>query len=494
MTYRVLTGLFAHETNTFSQCPTTLANYEDFVLAFGDEIPAAIKGSMLELVGVENAAAEYGWELTHTVAAWATPSGPVERTVWERCAGCILDAAENDGPFDGVILTLHGAMTTEDYADAEGELLAQLRQRIGPDTPVAITLDLHANVTARMAAHANIIAAFRTYPHTDQVATAERAGAILQRAMSGDVKPVCYLARRPMLVGLDHGRTTTDNPMTELLARAADLESADSDVLTVSLQAGFSPADFAEVGPSVAITGDGDDPRFQDIAESYMDFAWENRHFDSNEYLSVDAAMGRLANQQSAGLPVIIADASDNPGAGSYGDSTFLLNGMIDAGLENAAFGMICDPGAATQLVAAGVGATVEVHLGGKIDPAYGPPLELTGEVIAITDGTYVAQGPRWRGVTQRLGPTAIYRVGGIDIVVTSNRVQCTELETFTHAGLEPRDKSVIAVKSMHHFRASFEPIASDVIIVDSGALATKEYARLPYKNLPHPIFPLDLD
>ena len=494
MTYRVLTGLFAHETNTFSQSTTTLSDYENFVLAFGDDIPETIKGSMLELVGVENAAEKYNWDLTHTVAAWATPSGPVERAVWDRCAGCFLDAAERLGPFDGVILTLHGAMTTVDHADAEGELLAQLRQRIGPDIPVAITLDLHANVTERMAAHANIITAFRTYPHTDQVATAERAGDILHRAMSGEVTPHCYLARRSMLVGLDHGRTTTDNPMTELLAQADELEASDPDVLTVSLHAGFSPADFAEVGPSVAITGNGVDPRYQKIAESYMDFAWENRHFDSNEYLSVETAIERLAAMPSASGPVIIADASDNPGAGAYGDSTFLLAGMIDAQLENAAFGMICDPEAATQLSTAGVGAVVDIHLGGKVDATYGPPLDVTGEVVTITDGTYVAQGPRWRGVTQRLGSTVVFRVGGIDIIIASNRIQCTELETFTHAGIEPKDKSVIAVKSMHHFRASFEPISRGVLIVDSGALATKDHASLPYKNLTRPIFPLDLD
>ena len=494
MTYRVLTALFAHETNTFSRQPTTLANYEDYVLAFGDAIPDAIAGSVLELVGVENAAKELGWDLTHTVAAWATPSGPVAREVWDKCAGAFLDAAKNQGPFDGVVLTLHGAMTTVDYADAEGELLTQLRAIIGPDVPVSITLDLHANVTRLMAEHADIICAYRTYPHIDQVTTAERASHILQRAMTGEVSPVVHLARRPMLIGLDHGRTTTDNPMTQLLARADGLEAQDDGVLTISLQAGFSPADFAEVGPSVAVTGNGRDARFQTTADDFMEYSWEQRHFDSNEYLSVDAAIAKATEFPGSNGPVIISDASDNPGAGAYGDSTFLLAGMINAGIKNAAFGTICDPETAAELISAGVGASISVHLGGKIDAAYGPPLELLGEVITITKGSYVAQGPRWRGVTQHLGPTAIFRVGGIDIVGASKRVQCTELETFTHAGIDPAKKDIVAVKSMHHFRAAFEPISRTVLIVDSGALATKEYSRLPYKNLPHPIFPLDLD
>ncbi len=494
MTFRVLTGLFAHETNTFSQLPTTLDNYRDFLLAFGDDIPETIAGSMLELVGVQNVATEADWDLVHTVAAWATPSGPVAREVWDLCTGRIFDAARKDGPFDGIVLALHGAMTTVDHDDAEGEFLAQLRDIVGADVPLAITLDLHANVTRRMAALADIICAFRTYPHIDQIETAERASRILQRAMTGEVHPTVHLARRRMLVGLDHGRTTTDNPMTRLMERAAKLEANDPGVLTVSLHAGFSPADFPEVGPSVAITGDGPEMRYRTFAEAYMETAWENRHFDSNEYLSAGDALARLGEATEAAGPVVVADASDNPGAGAYGDSTFLLGAMLEAGLENAAFGTVCDPEAAAALVAAGPGTTVTVKLGGKVDPIHGPPLELSGEVMAVTDGIYVAQGPRWRGVTQNLGPTAVFRVGGVDIVVASKRLQCTELETFTHAGIDPAEKAVVAVKSMHHFRAAFEPIAAAVLIVDAGALATKEYARLPYKNLRRPIFPLDLD
>ncbi len=494
MGFRVLTGLFAHETNTFSQLNTTLENYRDFVLAFGDDVPDAIAGSMLEPNGVIQVAEEADWDLVHTVAGWATPSGPVEREVWDVGAGAIFEAAQTQGPFDGIVLALHGAMTTVDHADAEGVLLQELRDIVGPDIPIAITLDLHANVTRLMARHANIICAFRTYPHTDQVATAARASRILDRTMKGEVAPRVHLARRNMLVGLDHGRTTVDNPMTQLMARAEALEEKDPGVLTVSLHAGFTPADFPEVGPSVAVTGDGPSARYRTIAEAYMHFAWEQRHFDSNEYLGAAEAMGRLSTLADGAGPVVIADASDNPGAGAYGDSTFLLKAMLDAGLEKAVFGMICDPETAVQLTKAGVGADVSVRMGGKVDPTFGPPLELSGQVAAVTDGIYVARGPRWRGVIQRLGPTAVLRVGGVDIVVASKRIQCTELETFTHAGIDPSQKAVVAVKSMHHFRAAFAPIARHILIVDSGALATKDYNRLPYKNLRRPIFPLDIN
>lgn len=497
MTLRVLTGLFGHESNAFSKLPTTPANFENYLLAFGDDVPAKIDGARIEPAGVEEAAADYGWELVRSVVAWATPSGPVTRDAWDACAGAILDAAMSKGPFDGVLINLHGAMATVDYDDAEGELLKQLRAIIGPDVPVAITLDLHANVTDLMTEHADIICAYRTYPHIDQIETAKRAAAVLERTMRREIKPVCVTARRDTIEGLDDGRTTTDNPMTMLLGRAADLEATDPDVLLISVHAGFTPANLYETGPTVSVTGNGDDPRFRAIADEYMDYAWETRHFDSNTYLSTDETVAELRRLLADGTgkgPIVVADFSDNPGSGAYGDSTLMLAGLLKADFENACFGTICDPDAAAELVTAGEGAEVTVNLGGKTDIAFGAPLELTGTVTKITDGTYVAQGPRWKGVTHHLGPTAVFKVGGMEIVVASNRIQLTEVEAFTHAGIDPRERDVVAVKSMQHFRAAFAPLAREILICDAGALSTKDISKLPFTRLRRPIFPLDLD
>ncbi len=497
MTFRVLTGLFGHESNAFSKLPTALVNFENYLLAYGDDVPAKIAGAKIEPTGVEEAAAEYGWDLVRTVVAWATPSGPVARDAWDACVGAILDAAKSKGPFDGVLLNMHGAMATVDYDDAEGQLLKELRAIIGPDVPVAITLDLHANVTDLMTEHADIICAYRTYPHIDQIETSKRAAAVLERTMKGEVKPVAVTVRRDTIEGLDDGRTTTDNPMTTLLARAADLELADPGVLLVSIQAGFTPANLYEAGPTVSVTGDGDDARFRAIADEYMDYAWETRHFDSNTYLSVDETVDEIARLLDGGAgkgPIVVADFSDNPGSGAYGDSTLMLAGLLKADLQNACFGTICDAESAAKLVSAGEGATVTVNLGGKTDPAFGAPLELTGTVTKVTDGTYVAQGPRWKGVTHHLGPTAVFKVGGMEIVVASNRLQLTEVEAFTHAGIDPRERDVVAVKSMQHFRAAFAPLAREILICDAGALSTKDISKLPFTRLRRPIFPLDLD
>lgn len=500
MARRVLTGLFAHETNAFSKSPTTLAHYENFLLAFDEAVPDAIRGSVLELVGVEHAAQRYDWELIHTVAAWATPSGPVADDVWDRCAIHILDRAASSMPLDGVLLALHGAMATTTLADAEGELLRQLRRLIGNDVPVAITLDLHANVTDAMVEHSDVITAYRTYPHVDQIQTAQRAADLLQQTMNKEVVPINVVARRAMLTGLDDGRTTLDNPMTDLLQRADEIERANDGILMISVHAGFSPGDLDQAGPSVVVTADGEAQRerAREIAEGFMDLAWDTRHFDSNEYLDAPAVIAQahrlLAKNTVAHAPIVIADFSDNPGAGAYGDSTLLLEALLDDPIPGAAVGSICDPASAAELVAAGTGETVSIELGGKIDTRFGAPLSLTGEVIAITDGSYVASGPRWRGVTQHLGPTAVFRVDHVDIIVASNRLQCTELELFSHAGIEPRARPLLMVKSMQHFRAAFEPIARTVLICDAGALATRDLSRFDYRRVRRPIFPLDLD
>lgn len=500
MAFCVLTAFISHETATFSKRLTTIQDFRNDTLIFGDEIEDKTAATNMEPVGFVKAAALFNWHLIHTVAAVATPSGPVTREAWDLCAQRVLDAAQaNTPPIDGVLLSLHGAMATEDDYDAEGLLLEQVRAILGPETPIAVTLDLHANVTDRMVDNCDILCAYRTYPHVDQVSTVLRAAEILDRTLRGLVTPKTIVARRSMVTGLDHGRTTTQNPMTELLAQADALEREDDHLLTISLCAGFRLTDLEQAGPSVTITSDGEAMSYASMADHFMDYAWQHRHFDSNTYLTVDGCIERLttlsSDPASSGQgPVVIADHSDNPGAGAYGDSTFLLKGLLDAKISNAAFASLYDPAAVEQLIAAGVGAKLSLFIGGKTDPKFGPPLFVTGRVTHIVSGRYQANGPYARGIWQNMGPTVVFKTAGIDVLIASNCMQITELETFTHAGIEPMQRAVLAVKSMQHFRAAFEPIARQILIVDSGALATEDILTLGYTNLRRPIYPLDLD
>ncbi len=493
MTYRVLMGEFAHETNTFSVQPADLGAFRRMFLHVGDEVPAKMRDTNTEIAGFLDVADRHGWEVVHTVACFATPCGKVTDAAWDELSGRIVRAAKDGTGYHGVLLALHGAMVSESHDDAEGQILEEVRAAVGPEVPIAVTLDLHANVSDRMAALANIMVSYRTYPHVDLRDRARQAGTLLERTMAGEICPRVVLARRALLALADNGRTDA-GPMPGLLAKAAKIEEQ-PDVLAISINAGFSHADVPHAGPTILVTGDGDNPRFREIAKALMDEVWEARDICTNTYLGVDEAAALAGSHDGGGRPLIIADYADNPGGGAYGDATNLLRAMLDAGLEDTAFGSIRDGPAAEALHAAGVGASVTLEVGGRTDPARGgPPLALSGEVAALTDGHYVHAGPMWKGTERTLGPSAVFRVGGIDILIATNLMQVLDLNMFIANGIDPRTKKTVALKSMQHFRAAFEPIASRVVVADSGALCSPDCTRLTYRRVRRPIYPLDTD
>src|SRR5580698_4930964 len=233
-----MTGRFMHETNTFSVQKTDMALWRRRDFHTENEIPGAFRDTHSALGATFEAADKYGWTLVHPVSANANPSGTVTDDAFETIAGMILGAAERQGPIDGVLLHLHGAMVTESHEDGEGELLERLRAVLGPDVPIVVTLDLHANVTQKMADQASALIAFRTYPHVDMYERAWQGAVLLERAMQGEVRPKTVIARRKMIYGLDRGRHQK-GPMAELIARGEALENS-GEALVASVCAGFS--------------------------------------------------------------------------------------------------------------------------------------------------------------------------------------------------------------------------------------------------------------
>src|SRR5205823_5362520 len=412
-----------HETNTFSVQKTDMALWRRRDFHRDNEIPVAFRGTRSALGATFEAADKFGWTLIHPVSANANPSGIVTDDAFEQIGGMMLQAAERQRPIDGVLLHLHGAMVVDSYEDGEGELLARLRRILGPDIPVVVTLDLHANVTQLMADNASALIAFRTYPHVDQYERAWQGAELLERAMQGEVRPRTVIARRPMLYGLDRGRHQ-QGPMAELIARGEALEAA-GEALAVSICAGFSRANIHDVGPSVTVTvdmarGDGR-PHGQAVAEQFMDHAWATRDYQSFKLLSVAEAVARARAGQPGDQPLVVADYTDNPGGGGYGDATAFLKGLVEAGVERVAFHAICDPEAVMAGMRTGVGVPTTLTLGGKTAPRMGGgPLTLTGEVTHLSNGKFIAYGPMGGGVERDYGPSMVFRTGGIDIILIS--------------------------------------------------------------------------
>ena len=315
------------------------------------------------------------------------------------------DLAEGvDGPIDGVLLALHGAMVAEHVQDADAEILSRMRGLVGPNVPIVVTFDLHANVADRV------------------------------------------------------------------------------------VHAGFPYADVYHAGPSVTVTGDGAGTRFQEIADTLMDEIWRTRDWTTVELLTADDAKTLAQKPDESGRPLVLADYSDNPGGGGYGDATNLLAAMIRNGLQNAAFAPIFDSAAVDACWAAGVDATVSLRIGGKFHPKSGAPLPVTGEVRFLGDGKYVCDGPMWKGLAMSMGRCAVLQVGGVEILLASQRFQITDLQNFLSVGIDPRKKSVVAVKSAQHFQAAYRPISRGVLFVNSGGLSNPDYNSFDYRKVRRPI------
>ena len=490
MAFQILSAEISHETNTFNIYPTNIQHFQNRYLLDGKTAIAVRGDSNTELAGVLDIARNYGWELTHTISAAAGPGGRVTDDAFEKLCAPLIDAAKQDS-WDGVLLMLHGAMVTASYDDGEGEILRRLREVIGPDVPIAVTLDPHANVSSAMCELAQVLVSFTTYPHVDIRATGARVAELLHRAVAGDANPITLRAHRSMLEEANGGRTDA-GPMIERHAIGRSRE-ARKGIYAVSINGAFPCADIADVGPTVLVTSEIGIKGAQSIADEIADDIWARRDEKLNHYLSVEEAAQMAKAWKPGGGPLVIADYADNPGSGAYGDSTALLLALLEQGVVDACFGPMIDSEIAQNLCTETIGTTVTVSVGGKTAPAFGGgPITLTGTIQWNGEGSFTGSGPILGGQQRSFGPTAVLRVKGVDILIVTIAHQLLDLRQFEAFGIDPQNKNIVALKSMQHFRAAFTPIAGRIIVCDSGALCTLNYAALDYKRVPRPMFPLD--
>lgn len=494
MPFTLLTGEFSHETHTFSRRKATYQSFVDRSLYLGDDAIRARGNANTGLAGFLDVARQRGSTVLHTVSASAEPSGVVTADAFDRIVGIMTEAARRHRDrIDGVLLALHGAMVTETSDDGEGETLARLRAILGDEIPIGITLDLHANVTERMCALADAIVSYKTYPHVDMRDVGRQAAGIIHRAMAREIKPRTLRVHVPMLEE-PNGLRTDVGPMIGWVARAREYETR-PEVFAVSINGGFAQADIPEVGPTVLVTG-------QDAPEEHRRFAraiareiWDQRRDVINRFFSTAEAVAAARDHTATADPLVIAEYADNPGGGGYGDSTELLQAMLDAGIGDACFGPMVDPEAARDLHRRKIGETVSIRIGGKTDPAFGgPPIAATGTLISLHDGWYTGDGPMVGGLRLCFGPTAVLKIGGISVLIVSVPTQMLDLQQFSAFGIDPRQHRVVALKSQQHFRAAFGPIAGRIIVCDGSGLTTTAVERFPYRKVPRPIFPLDPD
>jgi len=482
---RVALAGFQHETNTFGPSKATFAHFEHgggyLPISRGEEIFERAVGINLGVSGVLAQGAEFGWTMVPIMWCGAIPSAHVEKDAYERIASEIIDRIRAAGPLDGIYLDLHGAMVCDHLDDGEGELISRVRSVVGPSVPIAVSLDLHGNVTSRMVEQADVLVAFRTYPHVDMAETGRRTAVQLEKLMARG-RPFAKAFRRlPFLIPIPWQCTSLE-PARSIYQRVAELETGE--VSSTSFLMGFPAADFEECAPIVLAYGETQeaaDKAANEMMELVLanEMAFKGRAYDPDE--GVQLAM-KLA--EKATRPVVIADTQDNPGAGGDSDTTGMLRALLRNGAKRAAIGLMVDPEAARAAHEAGEGAEITIALGGKSRIPGDSPLEATFRVEKLSDGRLHATGPFYGGKRLNLGPSACLAIDEVRVVVTTHKAQMADQNMYRFVGIEPREQAILVNKSSVHFRADFEPIAETILVCTAPGPMLLDPAALPWKKL----------
>ena len=484
---RVAIAGLQHETNTFSSLPT---EYRHFVeadswpaLSLGAAIVRELAELNLPIGGFIAEAAAF--ELLPIAWSSAEPGGAVSDDTFEQLVGQLVGGVHDAGRLDGIYLDLHGAMVTESHADGEAELLRRLREVVGPDLPIAVSLDLHGNLSRAFFDRTSITTIYRTYPHIDMADTGRRACRLLQLAISRD-RPFAKAWRQLDYLIPSQSQATCREPGERLYGLLPSLEV--DGVVSVDVAFGFPPADVPDCGCSVFAYGT-DRKAVNDAADAMLAaLAAAEPEFHDPLIPAEQAAITAVRRAETASRPVVIADAQDNPGAGATGDTTGMLEALIAAGARRTLVGMLWDPAAAAAAHAADLEGELSLSIGGRFaGEGYGP-LPVRVRVEALADGRFAFTGPMYGGAMAALGPTAALRVldPGADVVVVVGtvRAQSADLAVFEHLGIDPREQAIVCVKSAVHFLAAYEPIADSVLFAESPGANPCRLDRIAYTRL----------
>lgn len=481
---RVFVASLATETNTFAPLFVDRSAFEGaFYCPPGThpETPTLCSGPM---VAARRRARVDGFTLIEGTATWAEPAGLVSQAAYESLRDEILDQLRAAMPVDIVLFGLHGAMVARGYDDCEGDLLAHARAIAGPDAVVGAELDMHCHLTDQMVEAADVIVAFKEFPHTDFLERAEDLVELCLRAARREIAPESAVFDCRAITGF----MTSREPGRGFVDRMKALEGRDG-ILSISVAHGFQAADVHDVGTKVLVIADGEVHRDQAAALAERlgreILSWGAGgggpyHYKPEE--AIEQALSEL------GQPVVLADRWDNPGGGVAGDSTVMVEALLRHPEIPAAIGALWDPVAVAFCRAAGVGAEIDLRFGGKAAPTSGRPIDARVTVRGITDDLLVPFEQSWVS----LGPAAAVAIGNLDVVLASTRAQTFSPPVFTDLGVDLAAKKIVVVKSSNHFHAAFAPIAHKVLYLDTGGPYPSDIAKIPYTKARRPLAPMD--
>ena len=481
---RIFTAALATETNTFSPICIDRRAFEASLYAPPGKHPETPTLCSAPITVGRRIAAEKGWDVIEGTATWADPAGLVNRQTYEELRDEILAQLRAAMPVDAVVLGLHGAMVAAGYEDTEGDFLSRVREIVGPDILVCAELDPHSHLTAQRVAAANFLVYFKEFPHTDFVDRAEDLWRIAIDTLEGRVKPVMSVFDCRMI---DVFPTSRD-PMRSFVDKITGMEKADTDILSISVIHGFMAGDVPEMGTKLLVVTDNKPGKGSAIARDLgLELFSKRGTFIMPQIDEKQAVSEAMA---AASGPVVIADLWDNPGGGTAGDATVILQELLDRGATDTAIGTIWDPMAVQICMAAGEGAEVPLRFGAKSAPGTGNPIDGLVKIVRLVPNAEMRFGESFAP----FGDAAHIQLDGIDIILNSTRAQSFDPSLFSVMGIDPTTKKILVIKSTNHFYASFSKIASEILYCSAGTPYPNNPARTPYRRARKDIWPMVAD
>lgn len=485
--HRIAIGSIFTECNELGGVPIDLSWFERYELHRGEAILGVsngVVGGMLQVLRQREA------QIVPLLYASTCPGGPLTADCYAQLKAELLERLCAVVPVDGVLLPLHGAAAAEDVGDLEGDLIKAVRTIVGPETPIVATLDLHAHITADMVAWANALVAWETYPHRDSFTTGVRGANLLLDTLDGRCRPTMVMAKVPVITGAIHGSSEGDDPFAKILRRAKALEGKNG-VLSTSVILVHPNLDQPDMGSGALVITDNDPAQAEELARDLAEEYWARR-FELEPTLYTPAA-AIAQGLQVAGGPVVLVEASDCAGGGAAGDSVATLQALLAANVPEMALVYVVDPEAAAACQQAGVGQTVTVTLGHKLDPRWGQPSPVTGVVTKISDGRFRYIGGIWDGLEGEMGPSAVLAIDQVQVLVTTYSTYDWMDEQLQAVGFDPAQAKFIVAKNPMNYRQAY-PTAKAVFVLDTPGPTPASIRNANFQRVRRPFFPVDAE
>ncbi|MBM3278560.1 MAG: M81 family metallopeptidase [Candidatus Handelsmanbacteria bacterium] len=485
---RIALGGILTECNELGGPPIDLDWFARYDLRRGEEILEMEGGAVGGMLSVLDQA---GAEPVPLLYASTCPGGYLTASCYDQLKGELLQRLQEALPVEGVLLPLHGSAVAEQTGDLEGDLIAAVRQMVGPAVPIVATLDLHAHITPQMVRHADALVAWETYPHRDALGTGQRGARLLFDTVAGRCRPTMAMAKVPAVTSGVRGSTEWGDPFGRIMAATKALEGH-SGILSTSAIMVHPYLDQPDMGSGALVVTDGDLAKARALALGLARQYWELRsELEPQVHTPAEAVAAGLKLE---GGPVVLVETSDCCGGGAAGDSVATLKALLKVKLPGPALVPVVDPQGAAACHKAGVSAQVELELGHRLDPHWGTPVRVKGRVLRLSDGRFRYLGGIWGGTEGNMGPAAVLEVGQIQVLLATHPTYDWLDEQFTSLGMEPRTASFVVAKNPMNYRQTYGDFARGVFVLDTPGPTPPTVRQVQYKRMKRPYFPVDVE